>query len=95
MICLIMGAAPLLAETSGSLHRHLSSSSRVVLSHCLRHSTSHLIQVFLDILKTKTRVQGWSRFLNMPVTTSGLVDHSLMFTDYGLIPLTYATQDVL
>jgi hypothetical protein len=37
------------------------------------------LQVFLDLLKTKSRVQGWSRVFTLPVTTAGLtVNYSLL-----------------
>jgi hypothetical protein len=53
------------------------------------------LQVFLDLLKTKTRVQGWSRVFTVPVTTAGLtVNHSLL-SNYGIIPIADVTQDVL
>jgi hypothetical protein len=53
------------------------------------------LQVFLDLLKTTTRVQGWSRVFTVPVTTAGLtVNHSLL-SNYGLLPIADVTQDVL
>jgi hypothetical protein len=53
------------------------------------------LQVFLDLLKTKTRVQGWSRVFTVPVTTAGLtVNHSLL-SNYGIILIADVTQDVL
>jgi hypothetical protein len=53
------------------------------------------LQVFLDLLKTKTRVQGWSRVFTVPVTSTGLTVNHILLSNYGLIPLADVTQDVL
>jgi hypothetical protein len=65
------------------------------LSQMFDFSDPSDLQVFLDLLKPKTRVQGWSRVFTVPVTTVGLtVNHSLL-SNYGLIPLAAVTQDAL
>ncbi len=53
------------------------------------------LQVFLDHLKTKTKVQGWARIFTIPVTLNGTVSNHHLLTNYGLIPLEAVTQDAL
>jgi hypothetical protein len=73
----------------------LFKSGAQPLSQTFDFSDHSDLQVFLDLLKTKTRVQVWSRVFTVPVTTAGLtVNHSLL-SSYGLIPIADVTQDVL
>jgi hypothetical protein len=73
----------------------LFKSGAQPLSQTFDFSDHSDLQVFLDLLKTKTRVQGWSRVFTVPVTTAGLtVNHSLL-SNYGIIPIADVTQDVL
>jgi hypothetical protein len=53
------------------------------------------LQVFLDLLKNKTRVQGWSRVFTVPVTNTGLNVNHTSLSNYGIIPLGDVTQDAL
>jgi hypothetical protein len=51
------------------------------------------LQVFLDLLKTKSKVQGWSRIFTVPVKVDGVTtDHSLLH-NYGVIPLQSVALD--
>jgi hypothetical protein len=53
------------------------------------------LQVFLDLLKTNTRVQCWSRVFTLPVTTARLTFNHILLSNYGIIPIADFTQDVL
>ena len=51
------------------------------------------LQVFLDLLKTKSKVQGWSRIFTVPVEVEGVsTSHSLLH-NYGVIPLESVALD--
>jgi hypothetical protein len=52
------------------------------------------LQVFLDLLKTKSKVQGCSRIFTVPVEVDGVTtDHSLLH-NYGVFPLASVAFDV-
>jgi hypothetical protein len=53
------------------------------------------LQVFLDLLKAKSNVQGWSRIFTVPVDVNGVVTHHSLLQDYGVIPLASVVLDAL
>ena len=53
------------------------------------------IQVFLDMLKAKSKAQGWGRIFTVPVDTDGVVQHHSLLLDYGVIPFDSVNTDVL
>jgi hypothetical protein len=53
------------------------------------------LQVFLDLLKTKSKVQGWSRIFTVPVDINGVVTNHSLLQDYGVILLASVALDVL
>ena len=53
------------------------------------------LQVFLDLLKTKSKVQGWSRIFTVPVNINGVVTNHSLLQDYGVIPLASVALDAL
>jgi hypothetical protein len=54
------------------------------------------LQVFLDLLKTKAKVQGWSRIFTVPVTDDqGVVTNHSLLQNYGVISLASVVRDAL
>jgi hypothetical protein len=51
------------------------------------------LQVFLDLLKTKSKVQGWSRIFTVPVEVDGVTTHHSLLHNYGVIPLASVALD--
>jgi hypothetical protein len=45
------------------------------------------LQVFLDLLKTKSKVQGWSRIFTVPVEVDGVTTNHSLLHNYGVISL--------
>jgi hypothetical protein len=45
------------------------------------------LQVLLDLLKTKSKVQGWSRIFTVPVEVDGVTTNHSLLHNYGVIPL--------
>jgi hypothetical protein len=41
------------------------------------------LQVFLDLLKTKSKVQGWSRIFTVPVEVDGVTTNHSLLHNYG------------
>jgi hypothetical protein len=97
----VFALLPALVNTEAFLDLNSISGAKLFksgaqpLSQTFNFSDPSDLQVFLYLLKTKTRVQGWSRVFTVPGTTVGLtVNHNLL-SNYGLIPLADVTQDVL
>ena len=53
------------------------------------------IQVFLDLLKAKAKVQGWGRIFSVPVDIDGVVTSHSLLLNYGVIPLASVSLDAL
>ena len=53
------------------------------------------LQVFLDLLKTKSKVQGWSRIFTVPVDIDGMVTNHSLLHNYGVVPLASVALDAL
>ena len=53
------------------------------------------LQVFLDLLKTKSKVQGWSRIFTVPVEVDGVTTSHSLLHNYGVIPLASVVSDAL
>jgi len=53
------------------------------------------IQVFLDLLKAKAKVQGWGRIFSVPVDVDGVVTNHSLLLNYGVIPLASVSLDAL
>jgi hypothetical protein len=53
------------------------------------------LQVFLDLLKTKSKVQGWSRIFTGPVEADGVTTHHSLLHNYGVIPLESVALDAV
>jgi hypothetical protein len=53
------------------------------------------IQVFLDLLKAKAKVQGWGRIFRVPVDIDGVVTNYSLLLDYEVIPLASVTLDAI
>jgi hypothetical protein len=53
------------------------------------------LQVFLDLLKTKSKVQGRSWIFTVPVDINGVVTNHSLLRDYGVIPLASVAPDAL
>ncbi len=51
------------------------------------------LQVFLDLLKTKSKVQGWSRIFTVPVEVDGVTTQYTLLHNYGVIPLESVALD--
>jgi hypothetical protein len=51
------------------------------------------LQVFLDLLKTKSKVQGWSRIFTVPVEVDGVTTKHSLLHNYGVIPLESVALD--
>ena len=51
------------------------------------------LQVFLDLLKTKSKVQGWSRIFTVPVEVDGVTTNHSLLHNYGVIPLESVALD--
>jgi hypothetical protein len=51
------------------------------------------LQVFLDLLKTKSKVQGWSRIFTVPVEVDGVTTKHSLLHNYGVIPLASVALD--
>jgi hypothetical protein len=51
------------------------------------------LHVFLDLLKTKSKVQGWSRILTVPVEVDGVTTNYSLLHNYGVIPLASVALD--
>jgi hypothetical protein len=51
------------------------------------------LQVFLDVLKTKSKVQGWSRIFTVPVEIDGVTTKHNLLHNYGVIPLESVALD--
>jgi hypothetical protein len=51
------------------------------------------LQVFLDLLKTKSKVQGWSRIFTVPVEIDGVTTNHSLLHNYGVIPLESVALD--
>jgi hypothetical protein len=51
------------------------------------------LQVFLDLLKTKSKVQGWSRIFTVPVEVDGVTTNHSLLHNYGVIPLASVALD--
>jgi hypothetical protein len=49
---------------------------------------------FLDLLKTKSKVQGWSRIFTIPVEVNGVTTNHNLLHNYGVIPLESVALDV-
>jgi hypothetical protein len=49
--------------------------------------------VFLDLLKTKSKVQGWSRIFTVPVEVDGVTTNHSLLHNYGVIPLASVALD--
>jgi hypothetical protein len=49
--------------------------------------------VFLDLLKTKSKVQGWSRIFTVPVEVDGVTTNHSLLHNYGVIPLESVALD--
>jgi hypothetical protein len=48
------------------------------------------LQMFLDLLKTKSKVHGWSRIFTVPVEVDGVTTNHSLLHNYGVIPLASA-----
>jgi hypothetical protein len=51
------------------------------------------LQVFLDLLKTKSKVQGWSRIFTVPVEVDGVTTNHSLLHNHGVIPLASVALD--
>jgi hypothetical protein len=51
------------------------------------------LQVFLELLKTKSKVQGCSRIFTVPVEVDGVTTHYGLLHNYGVIPLESVALD--
>jgi hypothetical protein len=51
------------------------------------------LKVFLDLLKTKSKVQGWSRIFTVPVEVDGVTTNHSLLHKYGVIPLESVALD--
>jgi hypothetical protein len=51
------------------------------------------LQVFLDLLKTKSKVQGWSTIFTVPVEVDGVTTNHSLLHNYGVIPLASVALD--
>jgi hypothetical protein len=51
------------------------------------------LQVFLDLLKTKSKVQGWSRIFTVPVEVDGVTTNHSLLHNYGVIPIASVALD--
>jgi hypothetical protein len=52
------------------------------------------LQVYLDLLKTKSKVQGWSRTFTVPVEADGVTTNHSLLHNYGVISLESVALDV-
>jgi hypothetical protein len=53
------------------------------------------LQVFLDLLKTKSKVQGWSGIFTVPVAVDGVTTNHSLLHNYGVIPLASVALDTV
>jgi len=97
----VFALSPALVNAGAFLDLNTASGAKLFktgsqsLSQTFDFSDHSDLQVFLDLLKTKTQVQGWARVFSVPVTIAGnVVNHNLL-TNYGLIPLADVTNDAL
>jgi hypothetical protein len=51
------------------------------------------LQVFLDLLKNKSKVQGWSRSFTVPVEVDGVTTNHSLLHNYGVIHLASVALD--
>jgi hypothetical protein len=51
------------------------------------------LQVFLDLLKTKSKVQGWSMIFTVTVEVDGVTTNHSLLHNYGVIPLASVALD--
>jgi hypothetical protein len=51
------------------------------------------LQVFLDLLKTKSKVQGWSKIFTVTVERDGVTTNHSLLHNYGVIPLASVALD--
>jgi hypothetical protein len=53
------------------------------------------LQVFLDLLKTKSKVQEWSRIFTVPAEVDGVTTNHSLLHNYAVIPLVSVVSDAL
>jgi hypothetical protein len=53
------------------------------------------LQIFLYLLKTKSKVHGWRRVFIVPINIEGVVTNHSLLKDYSVIPLASVTMNVL
>ena len=97
----IFALSPAMANAGTFLDLSTSAGAKLFkvgsepLSRTFDFLDSSELQVFLDLLKTKAKVQGWTRVFTVPVTLNGVTTHHSLLHDYGVIPLESVTLDAL
>jgi hypothetical protein len=82
-----MANAGVFLDLSSSTGAKLFKVGAEPLSRSFDFEDPSELQVFLDLLKTKAKVQGWSRIFTVPVDVQGVVTSHSLLQNYGVIPL--------
>jgi hypothetical protein len=98
---LIFALSPAMANAGAFLNLSTSTGAKLFKIGAAPLSTSFDfvdpsdLQVFLDLLKTKAKVQGWSRIFTVPVEIDGVTTNHSLLHNYGVIPLASVVSDAL
>ena len=88
--------APALANTAAFLDlassdgaKHFKGATEALNSHPFDFEDDSDLQVFLDLVLTKSQVWGWNSIFNVPVTDAltGTTGNWNLLTHYGMIPV--------
>ena len=90
-----MANAGVFLDLSSSTGAKLFKVGAEPLSRSFDFEDPSELQVFLDLLKTKAKVQGWSRIFTVPVNVDGVITSHSLLQDYGVIPLPFVYLDAV
>jgi hypothetical protein len=97
----IFALSPAMANAGAFLNVSTSTGAKLFkigaepLSRSFNFMDPSDLQVFLDLLKTKSKVQGWSRIFTVPVEVDGVTTNHSLHHNYGVIPLALVVSDAL
>jgi hypothetical protein len=95
----IFALSPAMANAGASLDLATSTGAKLFklgsepLSRSFDFVDPSDLQVFLDLLKTKSKVQGWSTIFTAPVEVDGVTTNHSLLHNYGVIPLESVALD--
>ena len=97
----IFSLSPAMANAGAFLNLSTSTGAKLFkigaepLSRSFDFMDPSDLQVFLDLLKTKSKVQGWARIFTVPVEIDGVTTNHSLLHNYGVIPLASVTSDAM